>query len=452
MKKLLMIFALLGLCSNVWAQSPAAVYTPDQLDELTAPIALYPDPLIAIILPASTAPSDIVLAARYLQANGDPAQVDQQPWDESVKALTNYPEVISWMNDNLDWTTALGVAFVQEPAQVMESIQQMRAVARANGSLVNTPEQNVVVDDGTIQVVPADNDYICVPQYDPAVVFVPDVFYTTPIIFFGPHRRVGPWLRFRCDWDDFGIWVGTYQPGWAYRREWRDPRPANSPSAFWRPDPVRQRAVIRASSRPVVAAPPRPHPMPGAPKPPAGVQPNSRPGPAPSSTRPDVRGWHTGPDGRLAQTPAAPVRPTAPVRPAAPAVGPTIITSTPANRPPPAAENPRERPAPESPIVNVPPSAPARTPSAPVVSPAPAPAAPRTVAPGPVFGNYDRGTEARSFSQQGQASRAAVAPPPAARPAPAPAPRAVEPAPQSRPAPGPSAPPAAAPSRGTFSR
>ena len=108
MKPPLTALLALALAASLHAQAPAAgpatEYTPEQLDQLLGPIALYPDPLVAVILPASTVPSDIALAAGYLAANGAQAGIDTQPWDPSVRALAHYPDVLKWMNDNLDWT------------------------------------------------------------------------------------------------------------------------------------------------------------------------------------------------------------------------------------------------------------------------------------------------------------------------------------------------------------
>src|SRR5271170_2467010 len=98
-----------------------------QLDQLLGPIALYPDPLIAQILPASTMPTQVVLADRYISGGGDPDQIDQQPWDPSVQALARYPSVLKWMDDNLNWTTELGQTFLNQQQDVMDSIQRLRA-------------------------------------------------------------------------------------------------------------------------------------------------------------------------------------------------------------------------------------------------------------------------------------------------------------------------------------
>lgn len=105
-----------------------------QLETLLGPVALYPDALIALILPASASSSDIVLAARYLAANQDPQQLDAQAWDESVRSLARYPDVIKWLDENLAWTQQLGTAFLAQPAEVMQAVQRLRARARAAGT------------------------------------------------------------------------------------------------------------------------------------------------------------------------------------------------------------------------------------------------------------------------------------------------------------------------------
>src|ERR1700733_10691962 len=114
--------ALLSVQAQLAVPPPNYAYQPlsdAQLDQLLGPIALYPDPLIAQILPASTLPTQIVLADRYVSDGGDPNQVDQQPWDASVQPLVRYPEVLKWLDDNLGWTTELGQAFLNQQQAVM---------------------------------------------------------------------------------------------------------------------------------------------------------------------------------------------------------------------------------------------------------------------------------------------------------------------------------------------
>jgi len=246
------VLVTLALCLALplRAQNPGAAYSAEQLDELLGPIALYPDPLLAVMLPASTAPSDIAQAANYLAANGAPGAIDAQPWDASVKALAHYPEVVQWMNANLDWTQALGAAFAQQPADVMKSVQQLRARARVAGTLLDTRQQHVELAGDDIRIVPAEANTIYVPQYDPAIVYETPVGYSGPFLSFGIGFPVGGWLSYQCDWDDYGIWVGPWSPGWGYRREWRHPPAGGNRFHAWRPDPRHSREIVRAYYRP----------------------------------------------------------------------------------------------------------------------------------------------------------------------------------------------------------
>ena len=180
----------------------------EELGRLLAPIALYPDALIALILPASTVPADVVLGARYLKSGGDPGQMENQPWDESVKALARYPDVLAWMDENLDWTSSVGEAFVEQPADVMSAVQALREQAKAAGNLADTPQQKVVEDENAIRIVPADPEVIYVPQYDPQVVYV----YST-VLTFGPGFFVGPWLCYDFDWNRRCFYRGNWC-GW----------------------------------------------------------------------------------------------------------------------------------------------------------------------------------------------------------------------------------------------
>jgi hypothetical protein len=195
--------------------------SPEELNELLAPIALYPDALVALILPASTVPSEVVLAARYISSNGDPARIANQPWDDSVKSLARYPDVLKWMDQNLEWTTAVGEAFLDQPADVMNSIQRLRAEALAAGNLTNTPQQEVVQEKTVIRIVPAQPDVIYVPQYDPDVVYVqPHSRDFGPLLTFGVGFAAGSWLNHDCDWGRRSIYVGQWRPGWHHDRNW----------------------------------------------------------------------------------------------------------------------------------------------------------------------------------------------------------------------------------------
>ena len=201
------------------AESVPQKLGPEALNELLAPIALYPDALIALILPASTVPADLVMAARYIAANGDSAQAANQPWDESVKSLIHYPDIIKWLDQNLEWTTQVGEVFLDQPADVMNSIQQLRAQAIAAGNLVDTPQQKIVKEETRVRIVPAESEVIYVPQYDPEVVYVqpyaPDF---GPVLTFGIGFAVGSWLNYDCDWERRTVCVGDWRPGWKHDR------------------------------------------------------------------------------------------------------------------------------------------------------------------------------------------------------------------------------------------
>jgi hypothetical protein len=229
---------LIGSCllgSSLRAQAPVPPPVPpvpeenappklpqEALNQLLAPIALYPDALIALILPASTVPSDLVLAARYISSSGDLAQVVNQPWDESVKSLARYPDVVKWMDQNLEWTTQVGDAFLNQPADVMNTIQQLRAQAIAAGTLVDCPQQRIVKEESCIRIVPAEPDVIYVPQYDPEIVYAqpyePYGAYVGPALTFGIGFAVGSWLNYDCDWPRRRVCVGDWNPRW--RDDW----------------------------------------------------------------------------------------------------------------------------------------------------------------------------------------------------------------------------------------
>ena len=173
-----------------FAQAPAAsgsaaqALAPAELEKLVGPIALYPDDLVAIILPASTNPLQIVQADRFLEKRKkDPkAQVDDK-WDDSVKALVNYPEVVKQMSADLDWTADLGEAVVANQGAVLEAVQAFRRKAQAAGNLKSDPKQVVVVEKQIIKIVPADPQVIYVPQYNPTTVVV---YSSVPVYGYWP--------------------------------------------------------------------------------------------------------------------------------------------------------------------------------------------------------------------------------------------------------------------------
>jgi len=182
-------------------------FSADQLDNLLAPIALYPDPLLAQILPASTFVDQITEAAAWSKANHDPAQINSQPWDNSVKALAGFPEVLNRMNEHLDWTTALGQAIVAQPNDVMASIQRLRQEARNSGALVSTPQQTVAVDQGNVTIMPAQPDEVYVPQYD-----ADSVYGSTGAAVAGGLLRFGSGIAL------VGWWNNGWNRGWDWGR------------------------------------------------------------------------------------------------------------------------------------------------------------------------------------------------------------------------------------------
>jgi len=199
---------------------PYAQQSPEQLQQLVAPIALYPDSLVAQILAASTFPEEVVEADRWVQANPDlkgdalGKAVDQQPWDPSVKALAAFPAVLGNMDKNLSWTSSLGDAYYNQQPDVMDAVQVMRRKAQDAGNLKTTPQEVVKAEGPNIDIEPADPDVVYVPAYDPWLVYGYPVvawpgWYPYPGIWFG-----GPYLSFGIG---FPIgWYGGFGWGWGH--------------------------------------------------------------------------------------------------------------------------------------------------------------------------------------------------------------------------------------------
>ncbi|MGQ7937284.1 DUF3300 domain-containing protein [Paraburkholderia sp. D1E] len=170
------LFAGLAMPGAVYAQSAAKMST-QQLDSLTAPIALYPDALLAQVLMAATFPQDVQVAAAWSKANsklqGDDAvkAVASEPWDPSVQSLVAFPQVLATMASKPDWVSQLGTAFLGQPNDVMDSVQRLRKQAQAAGNLKTSSQQKVVVEQSTIQIVPANPQVVYVPTYNPTVVY-----------------------------------------------------------------------------------------------------------------------------------------------------------------------------------------------------------------------------------------------------------------------------------------
>ncbi len=158
-------------------QAPAApavsatAASTETLDALVGPFALYPDDLVALILPASTQPLQLVQADRFLdKRKADPKLPLDDKWDDAVKSLLNYPEVVKMMSADLDWTSALGEAVVADQGAVLEAVQSFRRRAKAAGNLKSDDKQVVKAEKETIIIEPADPQVIYVPQYTPSTV------------------------------------------------------------------------------------------------------------------------------------------------------------------------------------------------------------------------------------------------------------------------------------------
>lgn len=204
------------------AMVPGGGLSAEQMDNLLAPIALYPDPLLAQVFPASTFVDQIDQAARWLRSNNNnPAKIDSQKWDVSVKSVGHYPQVVYMMSDKLDWTTALGQAYVNQSTDVLMSVQRLRARAKTAGYLVTTPQQVVIVEKEVIKVVPAQPQVIYVPTYNPQVVYVQPAGPSTgtvvaaAAISFGVGLAIGAWLNNDCNWYSHTVYYhGWHGSGW----------------------------------------------------------------------------------------------------------------------------------------------------------------------------------------------------------------------------------------------
>jgi uncharacterized membrane protein YgcG len=208
---------------------PYAQQSPEQLQQLVAPIALYPDSLVAQILAASTFPEQVVLADRWVQAHPDlkgaalGQAVDPQPWDPSVKALAAFPTVLGNMDKNLSWTSSLCDAYYNQQGDVMNAVQMMRQRAQAAGNLKTTPQQTVETQDSSIVIEPATPDVVYVPAYDPWLVYgdpilawpywypYPGIWYDGPYLAFGVGFGIGFYGGYGWGWGHWGFdWRNRY--------------------------------------------------------------------------------------------------------------------------------------------------------------------------------------------------------------------------------------------------
>jgi len=212
--------------------APGQTLSADQLDDLVAPIALYPDPLISQILVAATYPLEIVEASQWLQHNPNltgaalTEAVTNQNWDPSVQALVAFPDVMKFLMEDIAWTTNLGNAFLAQESEVMDAVQRMRARAAQNGKLNSSPQEVVTqtyeAGRPIYEILPAQPDVIYVPYYDPFWIWGAPLYYPYPRWYYPPHAHVlyyGPAVSLRfyygAGWQGWNSW-GWY-PGWSTR-------------------------------------------------------------------------------------------------------------------------------------------------------------------------------------------------------------------------------------------
>jgi hypothetical protein len=224
-----LLMLVLAVPFTAGAQDNTKSFSKEQLEQMVAPIALYPDALLAQVLMASTYPLEVVEAARWIKANpslkGSALDSALQPkkWDQSVKSLCAFPDVLAMMNDKLDWTQNLGDAFLESEKTVLDTVQRLRAKAQAAGALKTTQEQKVIVEQQTIQIVPANPQVVYVPTYDPMVVYgawpypaYPPVAYYPPgyvatasLVSFGVGMAVGAALWGGCNWNHGNVYINN---------------------------------------------------------------------------------------------------------------------------------------------------------------------------------------------------------------------------------------------------
>jgi Protein of unknown function (DUF3300) len=232
--------------------APYTQQTPEQLQQLVAPIALYPDSLVAQILAAATFPEQVVEADRWVQAHPDlkgealGQAVDQQPWDPSVKALAAFPSVLGNMDKNLSWTSSLGDAYYNQQQDVMDAVQVMRQRAEQSGNLKTTPQQTVTTQGSTVIIEPAQPDVVYVPAYNPWIVYgppiapwpgwyaYPGIWYGGPYLSFGIGFGIGFFGGFGWGWHRWGFDWGHRWPIYNHARYYSGSRTFYNRNAFYR--------------------------------------------------------------------------------------------------------------------------------------------------------------------------------------------------------------------------
>ena len=262
----LSVFAMLAMPTWIPAQDGMDSgqdyrFSTEELTQMLAPIALYPDSLTAQILMAATYPLEVVEADRWRERNSQllGSQLDSalqdQPWDPSVKALCHFPNILSSMSDKLDQTRKLGDVFLGQEQEVMATIQELRRKARQQGHLMSTGEQRVITNQDYIQIEPVNPEVVYVPVYDPAIVYgpwwypayppyywyYPSGYYGGASISFGPRIFLGfdlfSWVRF--DWPTHRIHLDIDRTSRFHHPGTRH----DSDGPFWRHDLMHRRGV-----------------------------------------------------------------------------------------------------------------------------------------------------------------------------------------------------------------
>lgn len=228
-----LVFVLLGTVPALMAQQPppapaAPTFSAPQLDDLVAPVALYPDPLLSQVLVASTYPLEVVEAQQWLEHNKSLTGANlmnaakQQNWDASVQALVAFPDVLAKLNQDVRWTTDLGNAFLAQQSDVMQAVQHMRALAQANGKLATTPQETVANQtqngQSAITIEPANPQIIYVPTYDPAYIWGPPIWGAYPALYY-PTFGFGFYPGFNVGLF-FGGWGWGGWGGWGWGPNW----------------------------------------------------------------------------------------------------------------------------------------------------------------------------------------------------------------------------------------
>jgi hypothetical protein len=266
-----LLILLMAAPPGIFAQNNGVqpVFRQEQLDQMLAPIALYPDPLLIQVLIAATYPVEVVAANRWASANRNLSgeqlalALDRQDWDPSVKSLVNFPSVLGMMDQRLDWTQRLGDAFLSQEDQVMATVQKLRVTAQAYGALQNTNEQRVIAQGQTIVIEPVNPQVVYVPIYDPMIVYGPWQYPAYPpyryypvgavmtgaIISFGLAVAIGAawgyaWGGF--DWGRHHATVNVYQNTYVNNRYVNRNVYASrygGGNGAWQHDPVHRKGV-----------------------------------------------------------------------------------------------------------------------------------------------------------------------------------------------------------------